>query len=151
MMSTTVCRRSRSGSNHLQCIKFPCGSCSKWGQNSVLQSYAACKSHPCGWLGCRNYSCLHVRGSYAWIVRQILWRLLVILHFVELKYGLLNLSWKHSGSPCWISVGSAVANCLLSILGQHVTVYVFTWRCRQEVRRDERQGYGIRLSQYEHS
>lgn len=35
--------------------------------------------------------------------------------------------------------------------GQHVAVYIFAWRCRQEVRRDERRGYGIRLSQNEHS
>lgn len=35
--------------------------------------------------------------------------------------------------------------------GQHVAVYVFVWRCRREVRRDERRGYGIRLSQNEHS
>lgn len=35
--------------------------------------------------------------------------------------------------------------------GQHVAVFVFVWRCRREVRRDERRGYGIRVSQNEHS
>jgi len=30
--------------------------------------------------------------------------------------------------------------------GQHVAVYIFIWRCRRETRRDERRGYGIRLS-----
>jgi fluoride ion exporter CrcB/FEX len=30
--------------------------------------------------------------------------------------------------------------------GQHVAVFVFIWRCRFETRRDERRGYGIRLS-----
>jgi fluoride ion exporter CrcB/FEX len=35
--------------------------------------------------------------------------------------------------------------------GQHVAVYIFVWRCRREVRSDERRGYGIRLSQNEHS
>jgi fluoride ion exporter CrcB/FEX len=31
--------------------------------------------------------------------------------------------------------------------GQHVAVYLFIWRCRQENRTDERRGYGIRLPQ----
>jgi fluoride ion exporter CrcB/FEX len=31
--------------------------------------------------------------------------------------------------------------------GQHVAVYLFIWRCRQETRKDERRGYGIRLPQ----
>jgi fluoride ion exporter CrcB/FEX len=35
--------------------------------------------------------------------------------------------------------------------GQHVAVYVFIWRCRFETRRDERRGYGIRLSMNEAS
>jgi fluoride ion exporter CrcB/FEX len=30
--------------------------------------------------------------------------------------------------------------------GQNVAVYIFIWRCRRETRRDERRGYGIRLS-----
>ena len=30
--------------------------------------------------------------------------------------------------------------------GQNVAVYIFVWRCRRETRRDERRGYGIRLS-----
>ena len=34
--------------------------------------------------------------------------------------------------------------------GQHVAVYVFIWRCRRETRRDERRGYGIRLSMDDH-
>jgi fluoride ion exporter CrcB/FEX len=30
--------------------------------------------------------------------------------------------------------------------GQNVAVYIFVWRCRRETARDERRGYGIRLS-----
>lgn len=33
--------------------------------------------------------------------------------------------------------------------GQHVAVFLFVWRCRFETRRDERRGYGIRLSMNE--
>jgi len=33
--------------------------------------------------------------------------------------------------------------------GQHLAVYIFVWRCRREVRTDERRGYGIRLTQEE--
>ena len=35
--------------------------------------------------------------------------------------------------------------------GQHVAVYIFIWRCRREAKRDERRGYGIRLSMNETS
>lgn len=31
--------------------------------------------------------------------------------------------------------------------GQHMAMYVFVWRCRREVRTDERRGYGIQLTQ----
>ena len=31
--------------------------------------------------------------------------------------------------------------------GQNMAVYLFIWRCRQETRKDERRGYGIRLPQ----
>jgi len=31
--------------------------------------------------------------------------------------------------------------------GQHVSVYTFVWRCRQETKRDERRGYGLRVMQ----
>mmetsp|Transcript_14357 Transcript_14357/g.33425 ORF Transcript_14357/g.33425 Transcript_14357/m.33425 type:complete len:841 (-) Transcript_14357:171-2693(-) len=29
--------------------------------------------------------------------------------------------------------------------GQHVSIYIFVWRCRREKRQDERRGYGIQL------
>lgn len=35
--------------------------------------------------------------------------------------------------------------------GQHVAVYIFVWRARQETRRDERRGYGIRVAVDEES
>jgi len=35
--------------------------------------------------------------------------------------------------------------------GQHVAVYVFIWRTRRETRKDERRGYGIRISMDEES
>lgn len=35
--------------------------------------------------------------------------------------------------------------------GQHVAVFCFIWRCRQETRRDERRGYGIRVAMNENS
>lgn len=31
--------------------------------------------------------------------------------------------------------------------GQHMAMYVFVWRCRREVKTDERRGYGIQLTQ----
>ena len=33
--------------------------------------------------------------------------------------------------------------------GQHLAVYIFVWRCRQETKRDERRGYGIQLNTHE--
>jgi len=33
--------------------------------------------------------------------------------------------------------------------GQHIAVYIFVWRCKREVRTDERRGYGIQLTQEE--
>jgi fluoride ion exporter CrcB/FEX len=35
--------------------------------------------------------------------------------------------------------------------GQHVAVFLFMWKCRQETKRDERRGYGIRLNQKDDS
>jgi fluoride ion exporter CrcB/FEX len=35
--------------------------------------------------------------------------------------------------------------------GQHVAVFAFIWRCRQETKRDERRGYGIRVAMNEDS
>jgi fluoride ion exporter CrcB/FEX len=54
-------------------------------------------------------------------------------------------------------LGEAFVGLLLGIqlpliayrFGQHVAVYIFVWRCRRETRRDERRGYGIRLSMNE--
>jgi fluoride ion exporter CrcB/FEX len=51
-------------------------------------------------------------------------------------------------------IGEALVGYMLGIqlpiiayrFGQHVAVFIFTWRCRFETRRDERRGYGIRLS-----
>jgi fluoride ion exporter CrcB/FEX len=51
-------------------------------------------------------------------------------------------------------IGEAVVGLVLGIqlplvayrFGQHAAVYIFVWRCRRETRRDERRGYGIRLS-----
>jgi fluoride ion exporter CrcB/FEX len=51
-------------------------------------------------------------------------------------------------------IGQAIVGLMLGIqlpllayrFGQHVSVYIFVWRCRREKRRDERRGgYGIRL------
>ena len=49
--------------------------------------------------------------------------------------------------------GEAIVGYLLGLqlpivayrFGQHVAVYIFVWRCRQETKRDERRGYGIQL------
>lgn len=54
-------------------------------------------------------------------------------------------------------VGQAIVGYMLGLqlpiiayrFGQHVAVYIFAWRCRQEARRDERRGYGIRIDQSE--
>lgn len=35
--------------------------------------------------------------------------------------------------------------------GQHVAVFLFMWKCRQETKRDERRGYGIRINQKDDS
>lgn len=52
------------------------------------------------------------------------------------------------------NIGQAFVGLILGIqlpivayrFGQHVAVYIFIWRCRRETKRDERRGYGIRLS-----
>ena len=54
-------------------------------------------------------------------------------------------------------IGQAIVGYMLGLqlpiiayrFGQHVAVYIFAWRCRQEARRDERRGYGIRIDQSE--
>ncbi len=52
------------------------------------------------------------------------------------------------------AIGEALVGYALSIqlgivsyrFGQHLAVYIFIWRCRRETKRDERRGYGLRLS-----
>jgi len=56
-------------------------------------------------------------------------------------------------------IGEAAVGYMLGIqlpiiayrFGQHIAVYIFVWRCRFESRRDERRGYGIRLSMNDQS
>lgn len=56
-------------------------------------------------------------------------------------------------------IGEAITGYMLGIqlpivayrFGQHVAVYCFIWRCRQETKRDERRGYGIRVAMNESS
>jgi fluoride ion exporter CrcB/FEX len=51
-------------------------------------------------------------------------------------------------------IGEAIVGLVIGVqlpivsyrFGQHVAVYIFIWRCRRESRRDERRGYGIRVS-----
>jgi fluoride ion exporter CrcB/FEX len=57
------------------------------------------------------------------------------------------------------NVGAALVGYILGLqlpiiayrFGQHVAVYIFIWRCRRETKRDERRGYGIRVSMNEYS
>ena len=57
------------------------------------------------------------------------------------------------------NIGAALVGYILGLqlpiiayrFGQHVAVYVFIWRCRRETKRDERRGYGIRVSMNEYS
>jgi fluoride ion exporter CrcB/FEX len=57
------------------------------------------------------------------------------------------------------NVGTAFVGYMLGIqlpivayrFGQHVAVYIFIWRARHEKRKDERRGYGIRVSLNEYS
>jgi fluoride ion exporter CrcB/FEX len=57
------------------------------------------------------------------------------------------------------NIGAALVGYILGLqlpiiayrFGQHVAVYVFIWRCRRETKRDERRGYGIRVSMNDHS
>jgi fluoride ion exporter CrcB/FEX len=52
------------------------------------------------------------------------------------------------------NIGQAIVGYIIGIqlpivayrFGQHVAVYIFIWRARQETRSDERRGYGIRVS-----
>eukprot|EP00977_Amphora_coffeiformis_P006907 scaffold1508_cov178-Amphora_coffeaeformis.AAC.15 len=56
-------------------------------------------------------------------------------------------------------IGEAITGYMLGIqlpivayrFGQHVAVFIFIWRCRQETKRDERRGYGIRVAMNETS
>lgn len=51
------------------------------------------------------------------------------------------------------SIGEALVGYAVSLqlgivsyrTGQHMAVYIFVWRCRREIKRDERRGYGLRL------
>ena len=56
-------------------------------------------------------------------------------------------------------IGDALVGYMLGVqlpivayrFGQHVAVFIFIWRCRQENKRDERRGYGIRVAMNENS
>ncbi len=52
------------------------------------------------------------------------------------------------------NIGQAFVGLVLGIqlpivayrFGQHIALYIFVWRCRRETKRDDRRGYGLRLS-----